>query len=187
MQKIRKAILFAFAVIAIILIAVFVIFRFKSNQISGQTSGWKTYASSRYGFEIKYPDTATVNEALGDEVDFYNKDLELSIVSWANDNNYKTLDDLIKDESNAQKEGFASVIPSVPKETQKFTLDGTPAIKWYYTNEKYGNIGVSIVVLKNKYFYQIEGKPYSENYISKFTNEEENSFNKMLSTFKFTK
>ncbi|MCX6719994.1 MAG: hypothetical protein NTV36_02695 [Candidatus Staskawiczbacteria bacterium] len=186
-----------FVIIVLSSVGLFILTFLDQEQSNISQANWKTYKNDAYGFGIKYPNAVTVNEVPADldpfydwnEVDFYNKDkdLELSVSSWANENSYKTLDDLVKGEAKMQREGFTSVIPTIPAKNQKFILDGMPAIKWYYTDEKYDNIGVSVVTLRDKYFYHIEGKPYSEKYISKFTAEEGNLFNQMLSTFKFTK
>ncbi len=159
------------------------------------TADWQTYRNGEYGYEIKYPIGSRIEEIPSNlpevpveaTVDIVIENVSIRINSWKNNEDYKTLEELIKGEKKKQNEGQFSVFPTIPDSYQEFQINGEPAIKWSTYNNEVGKIGAIMISLKGNYLYDITGStiPEQGDYLAEFTDKEEKIYDLFISTFKF--
>lgn len=166
----------------------------KTETPASETAGWKTYTNTEYGFEIKYPENSNLKEiatspAIDIYLDFQINRLQVRISPWTNEEQYKTIDELVFGEREKQNQGKFSVLGTIPQNYTKINAGSAEAIKWDFYHETVGKIGTTLIVLNNGYYYGIIARsdPLDEGYLSEFTEENDKIFGEMLSTFKFIK
>ena len=157
-----------------------------------QTADWQTYTNNKYGFEIKYPKDGSLQEVpTSNVINIYVKSqtnrLEFSISPWENKDQYKTIDELISGEKIKQNRGEFSVLAAIPENYTKINIGDITVATWDPPpNETLGKLATIVVLLKDKYFYEIIGRADSLDgkVISGFTEENDKIFGDILSTFK---
>ena len=158
------------------------------NQISQpQTDDWKTYTNSDYGFEIKYPMQSGHSNYLSDSIDQFNKNYkDLSIGSSGvdiptpqGDSSEWHIDVQSLDRTKCSDYNIGS------QEVFDIILGGSKGKKYQnVTTTEHGSFYTitTACIEKNNFAFIIDcihgGKSDNYNY---------DSFNQMLSTFKFTK
>jgi len=156
------------------------------------TTDWQTYENSEYGFKISYPKEASLKEIDSSTINIYlngeTNRLDFRISAFANDEQYKTIDELILGEQVKQNHQELTVFSTIPQNYTKTNLDNTSSIEWNTFHETAGKIGITSIVLKDEYYYEITARsdPLDGGYISEFTEENNKILREILSTFKFT-
>ena len=159
---------------------------------SDQTDNWETYTNNEFSFEIKYPKDAFFQEvSTSSAIDIYVESqtniMQLRISPWVNDEQYKSIDELISSEREKQMQGKFSVFSTIPKNYTKTNLSGVSAVEWDIYHETAGKIGTTAIILRDGYYYGITARadPLDGGYLSGFTEANEKVFRDIISTFKF--
>lgn len=165
----------------------------KSSQNS-VTAGWRTYTNSQYGFEIKYPQDW--------KVDLYNSELYTLYLSFVPDvqpseaNDYRnigksfrlyirdiSLNGFISELNNPERE-IATVCNPIVQKIEDLNINSLNAKKitscWVSTAISTGNTDINIFIERN-------GLAYIFDNINTIDTTNVQTFNKAVSTFKFTK
>lgn len=158
---------------------------------TGSTTGWKTYQSSRFGYQIMYPSQASYSELengmqqygqdgkKGYIVDFIGMTLSIRIDSTDNTRQDKTLEQLVETRNNVGMTIYIGGTPSV------VSTNGQRAFQYVSNTAKGEAQGVNTVVLGDNYYYQIEATVMTAaNPEQPLTKEQRDFYDLFVSTFK---
>ncbi len=166
-----------------------------------ETADWKTYTNEKYGYKILYPSDGSyllvpkdgVSEgADGYLVDFQAENLNVRITTGKNARNDKTMDEL-KEARDFNDIPNVSMV-NIPDSAEKISVDGSVAYKWSgfdknYPDEKTG--ATTVIFNGGDYFYIVQSSCFTQEVgghcLPVFTEEREQVYDLLLSTFKFIK
>ncbi len=194
-----KKVLGGIILVAVLAIGGYLVWNTKAKTVAepvitkaDETANWKTYTNAKYGFELKYPETwATVNYdngAPGFGIAFQSKidGSGFKIVTDENLSPSQTIKQYLQD-GDARSQTAYEGSPSKDIISSKYTfVSNLPAIQ----REEFWNAAgfkTIITYVKNGttiYYLQLQPQV---NLDAKYTEENQETYNQILSTFKFTK